>query len=319
MKRFLVVLGILVIAIGCGKKFPLPEESNEGMPSEKEYVEIQNTEWDNLVFNALKDVFLGEDGYVYLISGNAISGDTVYSFSVTGEYGNVFAEGNGFVSLSQDGEENIYIGTKNGYVFKYKWDGTVLDTFDFSFLCTDSIYKDSFLTSIDAIGDNDIVISFAPLNLVLRYYNGTFDTVATYGTGIEYTRNPHGVYGRTVPGIVLYASTDNNWVEGLSLSTPHYSMIHLGGDSYDGGIDDTLFLKPVDVYMDDSSYVYVLDGGNKAMKKFDFEGELITVLHLEEEPVAITVSHDGRTLYIAFPTRIRKYRLPEIPGEGGEQ
>ncbi len=319
MKRYFVLTGLFLVFLGCGKKFPLPEESNEGMPSEKDYVEIQNTQWDNLQFNHLKDIFLGEDGYVYLISGDTLSEDTVYSFSVTGEYGNVFAKGNGFVSLSQDNDENLYIATKNGFVIKYRWDGVVLDTFDFQFVCTDTVYKDSFLTSIDAISDNDFVLSFAPLNLVLHYHNESYDTVATYGTGIEYTRNPHGVYGRSVPGIILYASTDNNWVEGLSLSVPHYSMIHLGGDSYNGGSDDTLFLKPVDVYMDDSSYVYVLDGGNMAMKKFDFEGDIVTVLHLDEKPVAFSVSHDGKTLYIAFTERVKKYRLPEIPGEGGEQ
>ncbi len=316
MKKFLVFTGILAFVglWGCGKKFPLPEESNEGMPSEKEYVEIKNTEWDNLRFSKLKDVFLGEDGYVYLISG-----DTLYSFSVTGEYGRVFSVASGCVSVTQDIEENLYLALQNGLVIKYKWDGTPLDTFNFQSICTDTAYIDSFLTSIDAIGENDFVLSFAPLNLVLHYHNGTFDTVATYGTGIEYTRNPHGVYAKSAPGIILYASTDNNWVEGLSLSVPHYSMIHLGGDSYEGGTDDTLFLHPVDVYMDDSSFVYVLDEGNRAMKKFDFEGSLMTVLRLDEEPVALSVSHDGKILYIGFSDRVRKYRLPEIPGEGGEQ
>ncbi len=318
MKNLLIFTGILVLVTGCGKKFPLPEESNQGMPSEKEYVEIQNTEWDNLNFESLRDIFLGEDGYVYVISSNALR-DTVYTFSTTGEYGNIFATGNGLVSLSQDINENVYIASRSGYVVKYRWNGDVLDTFDFVLLCQDSTLADSFLTSVDAVGDNDIVLSFSPLNLVLRYQNGVFDTVATYGTGIEYTRNPHGVYGRSAPGIILYASTDNNWVEGLSLTSPHYSMVHLGGDSYEGGSEDTLFLSPVDVNMDDSSYVYVLDRGNKAMKKFDYNGNLITVLHLDEEPVALSVSHDGKTLYIAFSTRVRKYKLPEIPGEGGEQ
>ncbi len=313
MKRILMAIVFVGIMTGCGKKFPLPEESDIGMPSEKEYVEIQNTEWDNIMFSNVKDVFLGEDGYVYVLSS-----DTLYKFSTTGEYGNVFSVLFDAVSVSQDIEENIYVATGSGTVVKYSWDGSVLDTFDFSYLCQDTTLQDSFLTSIDAAGDNHFVMSFAPLNLVVRFCNDSIDTVATYGTGIEYTRKPMGVYARISPAIVLYASSENNWVEGLSLMPPHFNMIHLGGDSYDGGTEDTLFMNPLDVYMDDSSCVYVLDKGNMAMKKFDFEGGLITVLRLSDDPVAITVSHDGKTLYIAFKDRIRKYKLPEIPGEGGE-
>ncbi len=314
MKKILYFSILGMVIFGCGKKFPLPEESNQGMPSEKEYVEIQNTEWDNLTFSHLKDVLLGEDGYVYVLSS-----DTLYKFSTTGEYGNIFSVLDGAVSVTQDVEENIYIATNKGMVVKYSWSAEPQDTFDFSFLCNDSTLLDSFLTSIDAAGENHLVLSSAPLNLVVRFYQDTIDTIATYGTGIEYTRRPMGVYARTYPQIVLYASSQNNWVEGLSLIPPHFSMIHLGGDSYNGGTDDTLFLNPVDVYMDDSSCVYVLDKGNRAMKKFDFEGSLVTVLSLPDDPVAITVSHDGKTLYIAFDDRIRKYKLPEIPGEGGEQ
>jgi len=315
MKRLPLVLMIGWLVAGCGKKFPLPEESNEGMPSEKEYVEIQNTRWDSLTFSGgILDVLLGEDGYVYVLSS-----DTLFKYTITGEDGNVFAVLDGAVSVSQDIDENIYIESSQGLVVKYSWDGSVLDTFDFSFLCQDSTLKDTFLTSIDAIENDHFVLSSAPLNLVIRFYQDSIDTVATYGTGIEYTRSPHGVYASKRKGIVLYASSKNNWVEGLALLPPHFSMIHLGGDSYDGGTSDTLFLNPVDVAMDDSSCVYVLDKGNKAMKKFSYDGDIVSVLHLSDYPVAISVSHDGKTLYIGFENRIRKYKLPEIPGEGGEQ
>lgn len=314
MEKSLMLFIVIGLFTGCGKKFPLPEESNEGMPSEIEYIEIQNTAWDNVRFEEVSDVFLGEDGYVYVLAL-----DTLYKFTISGEYGSVFSVVRGAVSISQDIEENLYIASGSGKVIKFHWNGSILDTFDFSYLCQDTVFLDSFLTSIHTVDKDHFVMSFSLLNLVIRFNVGSLDTIATYGTGIISTRRPLGVYARISPAIVLYASSGNNWVEGLSLTEPHFNMLHLGGDSYEGGSEDTLFYTPIDVYMDDSSCVYVLDKGNRAMKKFDFDGKLITVLRFSDEPVAITVSHDGKTLYIAFKNRIRKYKLPEVPGEGGEE
>ncbi len=304
MKYFYMLI-VAIIAAGCGTKYPIPAEPNEGMPGQEEYIEIKNTGWDSVALKNGKDIIVGNDGYIYVLDN-----DTIKKYSQNGHaLGGIFSL-RGAVAIGQDEDENIYIASKHAIYMLY-WNGNIMDSIKDTLICINSIYP---------MGDSDVFISDSVHNLVVRIEKDSIDTVATYGSGINYTNKPCGIYASIERNIVIFASKDNNWVDGLSIQRPHYNIIHLGGNTHDGGQEQGVFTSPTDVAMDSASHVFVLDQGNKRVQKFDNSSDFITELLFDESPVGIAVTRSGEYIYAIFKTCVKLYKKPVIPGQqGGEQ
>lgn len=303
MRNFIPILTLLFL-LGCGKKYPIPPEYDYGLPPEESYVLVDEWPGDmGYELNAVADVLVGEDGFIYALTG----GDVKKLFE-NGQLNRVVIDGLSSPSaIHQDRKRNIYIA-----------DGETIRIFNRD---GDSIYafRDTSLvvTSGIAAEGEKIFVSDSERDLVLSYdtLGNLIDTVASYGAGILNVDEPLDLY--ILEGKIFVVSSEQNWVEAISIDTPRVNLLHLGGETHEGDTLPGYFIDPVDVVVDDSACVYVADGGNQRIQKFDSQGNFIVETELSESPVSVAVSGDGRSLYVGFADRIEKYKRPETPG-GGE-
>jgi len=301
---------IFLMVLGCGKKYPLPPEPETGMPSEESYLVVSNTSWDFTRFINLRDIIVGEDGYIYIVDSSSL-----LKFNVYGDLVDTFCTNLDIpVSCAQDISRNIYIleqGAKR--ISVYTRDK------DFLYEITDTTF--GVLRGISVSTDGRIFVSDSLKDLLLEVdSSGVIDTIATPGNGILQVDDPMGIFADQERNRILVASMGHNWVEGISLTEPRYSVNHLGGLTHSGGSDEGFFLRPVDVYADTSGYIYVADYDNYRVQKFDRDSVFIVAVQFDEKPRSVAVSKDGKYMYVGFKEKVIKLKKPEIPEQpGGEQ
>lgn len=300
--RFGVIILTLFLFFGCGKKYPIPPEYDYSLPPEESYVLVDewpgNREYE---LTNMSDVIVGEDGFIYALT----EGDIKKLFE-NGQLNAVIIEGLSSPStIHQDKMRNIYIA-----------DGETIKVFNRD---GDSIYtfRDTFLVETSGIATDGekIFVSDSERDLVLSYdiSGNLIDTVASDGAGILNVDKPLDLY--VWMDRIFIVSSGHNWVEAISINTPRVNLLHLGGETHSGDTIPGYFINPVDVVVDDSGCVYVADGGNHRIQKFDQYGNFVVETELSETPVSVAVSNDGRSLYVGFKNRIEKYKRPERPGE----
>lgn len=306
MKKYLHLVLIGFLAVGCGYKYPLPPENPGSLPSEEDYIPVKNTSWDFASFSGIVDLLIGKDGYIYILERGVLLRYNVNGVLVDTIYGQ-------FVSakaLSQDISRKIYVadGSK---IHVFSRDREYLYCIDFS----DTIN----ISGIDVTSSKEIYISDSSRSLVIKVdsLGNYIETFAVEGSGILNVKSPMGLFVDEKYGRVLIASMGNNWVEGLSISAPRISLIHLGGISHQGGDTAGVFLYPADVWADTSGYIYVLDMGNKRIQKFNSNGEFVHLESFGETPVSLATTKDGMYLYVAFSNWVIKMKKPELPQNPG--
>ena len=304
----LIIIFSMVLA--CGKKYPLPPEPKTGMPSEESYLVVSNTSWDFTRFTNLKDIIVGEDGYIYIVDSSSL-----LKFNVYGDLVDTFRTDLDIpVSCAQDISRNIYIleqGAKRISVF----------TRDKDFLHEIQDTTFGVLRGISVSKDGRIFVSDSLKDLLLEVdSSGVIDTIATPGSGILQVDDPTGIFADQERNRILVASMGHNWVEGISLTEPRYSVNHFGGVTHSGGSDEGFFLRPIDVYADTSGYIYVADYDNYRVQKFNSDSIFIVAVQFDEKPRSVAVSKDGKYMYVGFKEKVIKLKKPEIPEQpGGEQ
>lgn len=302
MRIFISIL-VLFSLSGCGKKYPTPPEYDHSLPPEESYVLVD--EWPpdgEYALNNMTDIIVGEDGFIYALT----EGDVKKLFE-NGHLNEIIIDGLSSPSaIHQDRERNIYIA-----------DGEIIKVFNRD---GDSIFafRDTSLSVTSGIATEaeKIFVSDSERDLVLSYSisGNPIDTVASYGAGILNVDKPLDLYAWG--DRIFIVSSGHNWVEAISIDTPRVNLLHLGGETHSGDTIPGYFITPVDVVVDDSGAVYVADGGNRRIQKFDQYGNFVVETKLSEPPVSVAVSNDGRSLYVGFKDRIEKYRRPERPGQG---
>ncbi len=306
MKRFLYLVLTGFLTVNCGYKYPLPPENPGSLPGEEDYIPVKNTAWDFASFNGVVDILMGKDGYIYILERgvllrynvNGVLVDTVYSQFMSAR------------TLTQDISRKIYVGD-GSKVHVLSRDREYLYCIDFG----DTVN----ISGIDVSSSKEIYISDSLRSVVIKVdsLGNYLETFAFEGSGILNVRNPMGLFVDEKHGRVIVASMGNNWVEGLSISSPRISLLHLGGISHQGGDTAGVFLYPVDVWCDTSGYIYVLDRGNSRIQKFNYEGQFLHLESFEESPVSIATTKDGLYLYVAFADRVLKMKKPELPQNPG--
>jgi DNA-binding beta-propeller fold protein YncE len=321
MKGALISILILAIPVifddGCGRKYPIPPESHLGMPPESSYVKVSGWPEGELEVSNPREIYLGRDGYLYLIDDHGVrrlytNGQMVPDFSLEGIEGPV--------AITQAKDFTIIVAdSAQGKVAFYTLSGEFKGEF-----------FDTTLRTIGGLTVDDefrIYISDYERDLVLVYdtLGNIIDTLSSYGSGILNVEYPMGLF--YFEGAVYIASTGHNWVEALTVDTPRYNVLHLGGNTPEGGSDDTLFLYPVDVSVDTSGAVYVADYGNGRVQKFTHGGEFVVSVFAPEwetdslRPVSCAVKSDGMSLFVAFKGKTRdvieKFIRPVRPEQGG--
>jgi hypothetical protein len=302
--RFTISILTLIFLFGCGRKYPIPPEYDYSLPPEESYVLVDNWPGEReYELNELSDVIVGKDGFIYALT----EGDVKKLFE-NGQLNEVIIEGLSSPSaMHQDIMRNIYILDEN-IIRVFNRDG-------------DSVYafKDTSLVVMAGIATEGekIFVSDSERDLVLSYdaSGNLIDTVASHGAGILNVDEPLDLY--IWEGEIFVVSSGHNWVEAISIDTPRVNLLHLGGETHEGDTLPGYFIRPVDVVVDDSACVYVADGGNQRIQKFDGYGDFVVETELSEVPVSVAVSSDGRSLYVGFTNRIEKYKRPETPC-GGE-
>lgn len=309
-----VILVLLILT--CGRKYPMPPESSGAVPAESSYVRVGVWPGDRgYTFGPLKDIAVGVDGFIYVADSI-----TVWKFYTTGEPVPDFAPESLIapVGVFQGYDRVIYVADLgDGRVKMLDVTGRFLGAF-----------RDTTWVSFGGIaaGPSGHLYLTDPLrDLLLRYDPEAgilLDTVASYGNGILNVDDPHGVYVDR-RGFIYVASTGHNWVEVFSPMVPPSNVLHLGGVTQEGGTDDTLFLEPVDVAADTGGYVYTLERGGGDFKRFTPAGVFLTrgrSPDAEERgliPVALSVTPDGKYLYVAYAgeeNRVEKYEKVTKPG-----
>jgi len=321
MKRIFLIFPIVFIFLlkesGCGRKYPLPPESYYGMPPESSYVKVADWPEGQIEVSNPKDFYLGKDGYLYLIDDYGVrrlytNGQMVPQFSLQGL--------SGPVAITQAKDLTLIVADSSlKKIALYSLSGELIREF-----------IDTTLSSIAGITVDDefrIYVSDYERDLVLVYdtIGNLLDTLSSAGSGILNVETPHGLF--YFEDAVYIASTGHNWVEAISVDTPRINVLHLGGIISNGGSDDTLFMKPLDVCLDTSGAVYVADFGNGSVKKFNSRGEFIVSIYSPDwesdslKPVACAVKSDGMSLFVAFRgisgDVIEKFIRPVKPEQGG--
>ncbi|MDI6851208.1 MAG: NHL repeat-containing protein [bacterium] len=305
----LAVLTILVLAFGCGYKYPLPPENPGALPNEEDYIEVRNTSWDIQTFSEIKDIIVGKDGYIYVLEEHALlklnsNGDLVDTFY------------SGFVtakSVAQDVRRNVYV-TDSCFIYVFDRDKNLLIAIDFA----DTLKPHG----IDVDSNKNIYITQPEIHKLIKLDSlGNFvEIIVSYGSGILSVNNPLGLFVNEKMGAVIVASAGNNWVEAISLTQPRVNIVHLGGTTHEGGDTAGVFNYPTDVWSDTLGNIYVLDYGNKRIQKFRETGEFVTEKRFENVPVSLATSKDGVYLYVAFSDKVLKMKKPELPqNPGGEK
>ncbi|HOK22772.1 MAG TPA: NHL repeat-containing protein [Candidatus Hydrothermia bacterium] len=291
---------------GCGEKYPLPPENPGSLPSEEDYIPLRNTSWDYQIFSDIRDIIVGKDGYVYVLEREAL-----LKFNTGGDLVDTFYSGFANVRcVAQDRARNLYIGDSSK-IYVFNRDKVILYTIDFA----DSVNP----CGIDLSNLRYLYISDSAKHLVVctDSIGNHIETIATQGSGILSVKEPHGVFLDEKFSRILIASSGNNWVEGLSITAPRISMVHLGGLTHEGGDTAGVFAYPIDVWADSFGCIYVLDFGNKRVQKFDSEGRFIHMEEFNEFPVSVATSRDGMYMYVAFSDKVLKMKKPELPQNPG--
>jgi hypothetical protein len=286
---FLIVLGL----VGCGKKFPMPPQSEGGLPPESSYVSVEV--WDE--YDGARDILRGGDGYLYLIDGTEIRKLQLNQVEVQTAFDGLVDP----VRLAFGANRNVYVAEGGtGVVKVFDTEGQPISTF-----------QDTLVTLIQGIALDDsmnLYVSDTSSDLVLRYdsLDALVDTVAKRGEGNLFVEDPGGLSVSSELALLFVASTGHNWVEGLTLETPVTNAIHLGGSSHDGDTAEGYFLEPVDVDVDAHGDIFVADRGNQRVQKFKSSGEFATAFRSrnwpdsEARPVGVTSSSDGSTVYVVM-------------------
>jgi len=300
-KRIVFTLCV-ILTFGCGRKYPIPPESQYGMPPEESYVLVEEWPGDNpYELHDIMDVIVGKDGFIYVLTPNDL-----YKLFENGQLDKILVTGlRNATAVDQDILRHICVV-----------DGDIIKVFDRTGRLLYSFEDTNLVTPSGIASDGEtIFISDMYRNLVLSYDStGTLlDTVASYGAGILNVAAPHDLC--IWCDRIFVVSTAHNWVEAITIDTPRVNLLHLGGTTHDGDTLPGYFINPVDVAVDDSGYVYVADAGNSRIQKFDRYGNFVIEVKLTDTPISVACSHDGKTLYVGFNNKIEKYRRPERPSQ----
>lgn len=312
MKREMTLLSIISLFvfsfIGCGKKYPMPSRSGEGIPPESSYV-LVGSPWDA---GGAQDLLRASDGRVYVL----------YPQKIEKRYTNGVPIDTFGVGILQDAKSLAEGPNRTIYVL----DASISGIFMFSFQGEKT--GEIHLEGVDdptgiAYGSHGIYISEGSLNLILHYdTTGNFiDTLAREGNGILNVVDPKGIFYDALDRI-LVASTGHNWVEAFPPDTPLSSLLHLGGTSPEGGSDEGEFLSPLDVAVDFNGFVFVSDSGNMRVQKFSPDGSFIVEVDIKDgHPLRLDVEPYGNTYFVLIETsagkKIEKYEKTPKPGGGG--
>jgi hypothetical protein len=297
---------VFILGLSCGYKYPLPPENPGSLPYEEDYIEVRNTSWDNQTFNGIRDIIVGKDGYIYVLEAHALlklnfNGDLVDTF---------YSDFVNAKSVAQDVSRNLYI-TDSCMIYVFDRDKNLLRVINFA----DTLKP----YGIDVDSRKYLYITEPELHKLVKLDSlGNFvELIASYGSGILSVNNPHGLFVNEKMGAVIVASTGNNWVEALSITTPRVSIVHLGGTTHEGGDTVGVFNTPTDVWSDTLGNIYVLDYGNNRVQKFRQTGEFVTQEGFSVAPVSLATSKDGAYLYVAFSNKVLKMKKPELPQNPG--
>lgn len=312
----ILTMGILIVFGDCGKKYPLPPEARYGMPPESSYVKVEGWPEGDMEFNDIRDIYIGVDGFLYIVDGNGIrryyrNGVEVGNFEIS----NLEAP----VAITQARDLTIFVvDSLLRAVFMYDLNGNLKGSFTDSLLTPGGIAVDDSMRIYVSDVSRDLVLVYDTLGNIL-------DTLAGPGAGILNVDSPRGLY--YFNGIIYIASTGHNWVEGITCDTPRMNVLHLGGTTHLGDTLEGYFIEPIDVYVDTLGAVYVVDYGNGRVQKFREDGVFIISTRTPTydsdslRPITCAVTLNGMDLFIAFRNngteRVEKYTRPIRPG-GGE-
>ncbi len=300
MKKFLLI-GIIVLLAGCGKKYPIPPEpTTGGLPPLGSYVQDVNWPGSSINFHDIKDVIVGKDGFIYVLDGEA-----AYRLLITGEVVGQINIPPRMEAMAQDDQRNLYFAGMDSSVYRYSRSG-VWDTIR----VPDSLANITGIT----VGEQ-IIVSDTLKDLVIAFLpDSAIDTVAVFGSGALFVDNPLDLWLDPMDR-VLTVSYNHNWVEAFPLDSLQ-PFLHLGGDNPEGDTTEGTFRMPIDVVSDDSAYIYVADSFR--IQKFDFVGNFVTDVRFEDlRPVSVAVTDDGKYLIVAFRDQLYKFERFDGLQQGG--
>ncbi len=306
MNRTPLALTLFVLALGlwqgCTEKIPLPPEPSGEIPPESTYTFI--SVWGEHLAGTILDLEYGADGYLYVLDSTGIhkffgNGTEVAAWTFTG------------TALDFGPDHQLWIAGPEG-LFHLTLDGTPTDTLTL---------PSELSTGIAGIAEGDsqdLFLSLPDQDLVLRVRDTLVDTLSTFGSGILFVDEPRGL---TFTGGKLYlAVTGHNWVEVWGPYGTLESVLHLGGLNPEGDTAQGMFLRPLDVAVDENGFIYVADSGNARIQVFRPDGSVLTVVNLQEAtgvaeaPKRLTVSLTGKYLYVLTDqNRILKFERVEKP------
>jgi hypothetical protein len=138
--------------------------------------------------------------------------------------------------------------------------------------------------------------------------------LATRGTGTGFVETPGGL--AVSEGALYYADVGKDWVQKVSADVPASPISVLTGLDLPG---DPGFLRPLDVAVDDSGFVYVTDTGKGRVVKYDRDGVLDMRIDIPDsstteptetvEPIAVTAS---RTLALVLDKTLGMILIYEL-------
>ena len=299
--RNILLIGIIVLLAGCGKKYPIPPEPTTGdLPPLGSYVRDVNWPGSSISFNNVKDVIVGKDGFIYVLDG-----ETVYRLLITGEVVGQINVPPNMEAMAQDHMRNLYFVGIDSNLYRYSRNGDreTLRVPDSLMNLTGITVGERIIVS-DTL--KDLVISFLPDSVI--------DTVAVFGSGALFVDNPLDIWLDPL-NRVLTVSYNHNWVEAFPLDSLH-PFLHLGGDNPQGDTVEGTFRMPVDVVSDDSGYIYIADSFR--VQKFDFAGNYVTEVRFDDlSPVSVAVTDDGKYLIVGFKNLLYKFERFDGLQQGG--
>jgi DNA-binding beta-propeller fold protein YncE len=311
--RHLPFILVIVGLLGCGKKWPIPPRTQEGLPPESSYVSVEV--WDD--FTEAADILLGGDGFIYLIDGSDVLKLQLNKTEIDADFGGIQDP----VHLGFGMNRTVYVAEgAPGDVKVFDTDGVLLETFE-----------DTLFASVAGIALDEamnLYLSDSLEDVVLRYdSSGTFvDTISKRGEGNLFVEDPLGLAISEERELIFVVSRGHNWVEGLTLESPIANAIHLGGDSHDGDTAEGYFRDPLDVAVDGDGNIFVADYSNERVQKFRSSGEFATAFRSrkwsdqESRPKSVASSTDGSTIYVVLEDEdgrswVEIFELAPIPEE----
>jgi hypothetical protein len=128
------------------------------------------------------------------------------------------------------------------------------------------------------------------------------------GSGIGSVVEPRGLYWGRGGGNALYAADfGKNWVQKLS-----DAGLGVGFFQLDGAQSDTLLSGPLDVYADPGGFIYLVDGGNRRVLRYDSGGQFVQRVNTEGPAVVapVAIAADDSLAYVVDggASRILRYK-----------